>query len=80
LEECKTLAFWLAIAGIMSMALLNVGVSFMLAFQLALRSRALPRGERYAIYRALLNVLLRRPQAVLMMPRRMAIKSSSEPI
>jgi site-specific recombinase len=76
-EECKTLAFWLAIAGILSMALLNVGVSFMLAFQLALRSRALPRSERYAIYRALLNVLLRRPQAVLMMPRQMAIKTAS---
>jgi site-specific recombinase len=75
-EECKTLAFWLAIAGILSMALLNVGVSFILAFQLALRSRDLPRSERYAIYRALLNVLLRRPQAVLMMPRRMVIKNS----
>ena len=67
--EISSAPFWLALAGVLAMAFLNVGVSFMLAFQLALRSRSLKRPERYAIYRALLNVLLRRPQTVLMMPR-----------
>jgi site-specific recombinase len=67
--EISTRPFWLALAGVLAMAFLNVGVSFMLAFQLALRSRSLKRSERYAIYRALLNVMLRRPQTVLMMPR-----------
>jgi site-specific recombinase len=67
--EISTAPFWLALAGVFAMAFLNVGISFMLAFQLALRSRSLKRRERYAIYRALLNVLLFRPQTVLMMPR-----------
>jgi site-specific recombinase len=71
---CSTPGFWLAVAGIISMAILNVGVSFILAFQLALRSRALPRRERNAIYRALLNVLLRRPQTVLLMPRGLTVE------
>jgi site-specific recombinase len=56
--------FWLAVAGIVSMAFLNVGVSFFFAFQLALRSRDLPGVERSQIYRAILQAIVRRPASL----------------
>ncbi|VVD95652.1 site-specific recombinase transmembrane protein [Pandoraea cepalis] len=62
-------ALWLAVAGVGSMALLNVGVSFALAFHMALRSRPLPMGDRRHIHRALWRAVLRNP-LVLLFPLR----------
>ncbi len=57
----ETWAFWLAVGGIATMGLLNLLVSFALAFQLALRARNLPGVERSAIYRAVFLEIVRRP-------------------
>jgi site-specific recombinase len=62
--------FWLAVAGIVAMAILNVGVSFFFAFQLALRSRDLPRLARAGIYRAIARAILTRPASLLFVPPR----------
>ncbi|MGA2552829.1 MAG: site-specific recombinase [Burkholderiaceae bacterium] len=58
--------FWLAVAGIVAMAFLNVGVSFFFAFQLALRSRDLPRIERSQIHRAILKAIVAHPGHLLL--------------
>ncbi len=57
----ETAAFWLAVGGIVAMALLNLSVSFTLAFQLALRARVLAGVERKVIYRAVLKRIARDP-------------------
>ncbi|AJC21861.1 site-specific recombinase [Pandoraea pulmonicola] len=62
-------ALWLAVAGVGTMALLNVGVSFALAFHMALRSRPLRLGDRRQIHRALWRAVLRNP-LVLLFPLR----------
>lgn len=62
-------ALWLAVAGVGSMALLNVGVSFALAFHMALRSRALRLGDRRQLHRAIWRAVLRNP-LVLLFPLR----------
>ncbi|MDM8356360.1 site-specific recombinase [Pandoraea communis] len=62
-------ALWLAVAGVGSMALLNVGVSFALAFHMALRSRPLRLGDRRQIHRAIWRAVLRNP-LVLLFPLR----------
>jgi site-specific recombinase len=49
----ETPVFWWAVAGTVSMAFLNVLVSFALAFQMALRSRQLPKTDRRALNRAI---------------------------
>ncbi|VVE02568.1 site-specific recombinase transmembrane protein [Pandoraea iniqua] len=64
-------ALWLAVAGVGSMALLNVGVSFALAFHMALRSRPLRLGDRRQIHRAIWRAVLRNP-LVLLFPLRTA--------
>jgi site-specific recombinase len=46
-------AFWLAVAGIASMAVLNITVSFVLAFSVALNARNIRDVTRRRIYRAL---------------------------
>lgn len=58
-------ALWLAVAGVGSMALLNVGVSFALAFHMALRSRPLRLGDRRQIHRAIWRAVLRNPLVLL---------------
>ncbi|VVD92630.1 site-specific recombinase [Pandoraea anhela] len=62
-------ALWLAVAGVGTMALLNVGVSFALAFHMALRSRPLRLGDRRQIHRAIWRAVLRNP-LVLLFPLR----------
>ncbi|MDE2608119.1 MAG: site-specific recombinase [Burkholderiales bacterium] len=54
-------ALWLAVSGITCMAILNVGVSFMLAFQMALRSRPLRPVDRRQIHRAIWRTVWRNP-------------------
>ncbi len=47
--------FWLAVIGIVSIGLLNVGVSFACALTLALRARAVPARIRRVVFRAVLR-------------------------
>jgi len=62
-------AFWWALAGIAVNGVLNVGVSFYLAYRLALRARGIQVKERRAIYSSLARRLLRRPWTFLLPPR-----------
>jgi site-specific recombinase len=56
-----TAAFWLAVAGIALMGVLNVLVSFALAFNMAMRSRNLRGLDRKRITRAIWRRILRDP-------------------
>jgi site-specific recombinase len=58
-------AFWLAVAGIALMGVLNVAVSFALAFGMAMRSRNLRRLDRWRITGAVLRRVLRDPLCLL---------------
>jgi site-specific recombinase len=58
-------AFWLAVAGIALIGVLNVGVSFTLALQVAIRARGSRGASRANIYRAIWGRLLREPSAFL---------------
>jgi site-specific recombinase len=60
-----TPSFWWAVAGIAVMAMLNVGVSFALAFMLALRSRGMRRAEARRLSRAVLARVLANPLRLL---------------
>jgi len=53
--------FWLAVAGIFTIATLNVLVSFSLAFLVAVRSRNIRAIQRGHIYKALLKRFMQRP-------------------
>ena len=61
--------FWWGVAALPLTGLVNVGVSFYLAFRLALRSRGLRVKERAQIYATLARRLLRQPMAFLVPPR-----------
>ncbi|MGC9163608.1 MAG: site-specific recombinase [Thiomonas sp.] len=63
-------AFWWALAGIAVNGVLNVGVSFYLAYRLALRARGIQVSERRAIYASIARRLLRRPWSFILPPRR----------
>jgi len=78
LSTVLTSGFWLAVLGIVSMAFLNVGVSFFFAFQLALRSRDLPRLERSSIYRAIVRAILTHPVSLFMVTSEPEGASASE--
>ena len=54
-------AFWWCVAGIPVTAVLNLTVSFVMAFRVALRSRGIRLADRSRIYRAIRARLLRRP-------------------
>lgn len=56
--------FWLAVAGIVVICLLNVGVAFTCALVLALRARNIPAKGRHLVYRRLLRQLASQPQAL----------------
>jgi site-specific recombinase len=62
-------ALWWCVAGIAVTGLLNVGVSFWLAFRVALRSRGLRVNERARVNAAIRRRLLRRPSEFLWPPR-----------
>lgn len=63
-------ALWWAVAGTAVMAVLNVAVSFALAFQMALRSRTSLPVDKGEIYRAVRRCLMRRPWSLLFPPAR----------
>lgn len=57
----RTQGFWLAVAGIAATGLLNVAVSFALAFNVALRSRDLRRGDRDSLSASVRQRIWQRP-------------------
>ncbi len=61
----STSAFWLAVAGIVLIGVLNVGVSFALALQVAIGARESSGASRGAIYRAIRRRMLREPASFL---------------
>ncbi|UUX96347.1 site-specific recombinase [Aquabacterium sp. J223] len=62
-------SFWWCALGIVLTGLLNVGVSFALAFKVALRSRGIRVGERLRLNAALRRRLWRRPWSFLWPPK-----------
>ena len=58
-------AFWWCVAGIPATGALNLTVSFLLAFRVALRSRGIRLADRSRIYRAIRARLWRRPLSFL---------------
>ena len=62
-------AFWWCVAAVPLTAALNLGVSFVLAFRVALRSRGIRLADRSRIYRAVRARLWRRPLSFVLPPR-----------
>jgi len=62
-------SLWLAVAGIALMGMLNVAVSFALAFNMALRSRNLRRVDRAELSAAVRRRILTHPLSLVMPPR-----------
>lgn len=62
-------AFWWCIGGIAATGVLNVTVSFFLAFKVALRSRGVRVADRSRIYAAIRRRLLKRPMTFLRPPK-----------
>lgn len=68
-------AFWWAVAVIPFVGALNLGVSFFLAFKVALRSRGIRLNDRSRIYRAIRRRLWQRPMSFIVPPREPAASS-----
>lgn len=62
-------AFWWCAAAIAVIGALNLGVSFLLAFRVALRSRGIRLADRSRIYRAIRHRLRTRPIGFILPPR-----------
>jgi site-specific recombinase len=62
-------AFWWCLAGIVVTGVLNLAVSFWLAFKVALRSRGIQLRDRGRIYAAIRHRLRRKPASFLVPPR-----------
>ena len=69
LETLKTPALWWAVGGIASMGVLNLAVSFALAFSMALRSQGLRTGMRQMLRRDVLRYVARHPLKVILPPK-----------
>jgi len=67
--------FWWALCGLVSMGVLNVGVSFALALATAVRARGLAAPERHVLIAAFWSRVRRRP-ADLVVPERSRTKSA----
>ena len=61
-------AFWWCVAGIVVIGVLNLGVSFFMAFRVALRSRGIRLVDRSRIYAAIWRRLWRRPASFIVPP------------
>lgn len=68
-DTLKTTAFWWAVGGIASMAVLNLAVSFALAFSMALRSHGLRASTRRLLRQEVLQRLAKRPLQAFLPPR-----------
>jgi site-specific recombinase len=60
-QTMLTWPFWLAVAGVLSVGVMNVAVSFSLAILVAIRARAVRAPERRAMYEALLKRVREQP-------------------
>jgi site-specific recombinase len=69
-------AFWLALAGVAAVGLLNVGVAFGCALALALRAREVPRRARRLVFRTLLRRFVLSPHAFAFPPGTAAVDAS----
>ena len=67
-ELLRHSAFWWCVAGIAATGVLNLSVSFFLAFKVALRSRGIRLADRSRIHRAIRNRLWKRPLSFLVPP------------
>jgi site-specific recombinase len=65
----QTSAFWWCVASIPVIAVLNLGVSFWLAFKVALRSRGIRLADRSRIYRAIRRRVAVAPSSFIVPPR-----------
>ena len=65
----KEPVFWWCVAGIAGTGVLNLGVSFWLAFKVALRSRGVRVQDRSRIGRAIRKRLLSKPMSFLRPPQ-----------
>jgi site-specific recombinase len=65
-----TAAFWWAVGGVASMAVLNLGVSFALALSMALRSQGLRTGMRRTLRQAIIHAVIRNPRRIFLPPKR----------
>lgn len=65
----ETAAFWLAILGVLAMGALNIGVSFYLAFAMALASSRVSVADRWLLRRRVIRELARRPLQILLPPK-----------
>lgn len=61
METLRSATLWWAVAGVCSMAVLNVGVSFALAFHMAIRSRDLRRSHVRSLYQGVWRRVRARP-------------------
>ena len=69
MDTVKTAAFWWAIGGIASMAVLNLGVSFAFAFSMALQSHGLGTSVRRSLRADVLRRLARHPLQAILPPK-----------
>lgn len=68
-EVVKHWPFWLCVIGILGTGLLNVGVSFTLAFRVALRSRGIKLADRKRVRAAIWARIRSRPLSFFLPPR-----------
>jgi site-specific recombinase len=68
-DALQTPALWWAVGGIASMAVLNLAVSFALAFSMALRSQGLRAGARRILQRDVLRYVAEHPLKVILPPK-----------
>lgn len=68
-ETLRSAELWWAVAGVFSMAILNVAVSFALAFTMAVRSRSLRPTKVRALVAAIGRAVLARPASLVWPPR-----------
>ena len=68
-DTVTTAAFWWAVGGIASMAVLNLAVSFAFAFSMALQSHGLRTSERRSLRSDVLRRLARHPLQALLPPK-----------
>lgn len=71
-----TPSFWLAVAGVAAIALLNVGVAFGCALALALRAREVPKRIRRLVFRAVIRRFMVSPYAFVFPPGAAAAKGN----
>lgn len=67
-----------ALLGILSMAFLNISVSFTLAFAIAVRARRIQAPQRQIIYRAVWQRIIRRPLSLIVPSKEEASQSSAD--